>query len=61
MQIRACQASEGGRMCAGGELSVRIVSVLELWKAVCLITSEINMCDYSALGRCLERACQLLP
>ena len=61
MQIRACQASGGEGMYVGGELRVRILSVLEFWKAVCLITSEINMCNYSALGRCLERAYPLLP
>jgi len=44
-----------------GELSVRVVSVLELWEAVCLITSEINTYNCSALGRCLERAHPLLP
>lgn len=60
VQIRACCTTGVEGMCVSGELTVGLVSMLELWKAVCLITSEINMCNYSALRICLGRACPLL-
>lgn len=47
-------------MCVGGELSVKIFVCAGVVEGS-LITSEINMCNYSALGRCLERAYPFLP
>lgn len=45
VQSRAFGASGGKGTRGSGELGVRMVPVLEVCKAVCLVTSEIDACN----------------